>query len=151
MNEQEVLELKAQLEADYKRDSEAIDRVLAMLQRKSGVSPSAATQQQLIPASVPVPKSKPEANNGTERTPRVRGVLKATRELLSQLPSTFTSSEVREKLEEANPKFAGGKIKMDSLRGVLKLLSSEGLIKPVKEASGPNPAVYERVGRKSEA
>lgn len=46
---------------------------------------------------------------------------------------------------------AGGKIKLDSLRGVLKQLVAEGLIEPIKEASGPNPAVYMRVKRKAEA
>jgi hypothetical protein len=149
VNEQEVLELKAQLEADYKRESEAIDTVLAMLRRKGGASLPTATQSEPTPASIPVSQPKTESNNGAEREKRIRGMLKTTRSLLNDLPETFTSFAVRDKLEE-HPKFAGRKIKMDSLRGVLKQLVEEGLIKPEKEASGPNPAVYRRVPRTTE-
>jgi hypothetical protein len=141
VKEEEVLELKAELDAEYKRQSETIDNFLEMLRRrKNGVSLLAATQPS--PSSPRAPKSRLEANN-TERAKRVRGMLKATRSILNDLPETFTTFQVRDKLEEFRPDFKG-RIKLDSLRGTLNQLIDEGLMQQIEEGAGQKPAIYKR-------
>jgi|ERR1041384_4947331 hypothetical protein len=140
MNEAEVLELKAQLDADYKRRSEAIDIVLEMLHGKNGTS--------LIPSTPTKPAThrKPRTGENGERVPRVRGLLKATLDILPALPATFTRFDIIEKVEETYPKFKGN-IRPDSMRTTLKRLLEDGTLEVVEEASGPKPAIYRYVAK----
>lgn len=138
VNEREVLRLRAQLDAEYKKRVEAIDLVLQMLRSPNGLFPITATQP------TPPAKSQPKTVSNTEREPRVRGMLKATRNILNDLPETFTSFQVRDALELARPEFKG-RVKLDSLRGVLNTLAVEGYVEQIAAGAGPKPALYKRL------
>ena len=138
MNEAEVLELKAQVEADYRKQIETIDGFLDLLRRKNEASP--ATSTPIKPAT----HRKPRTGQGEERAPRVRGLLKATLDILPVLPATFTRLDIIAKVEETYPKFKGN-IRPDSMRTTLKRLLEDGTIEVVEESSGPKPAVYRYV------
>jgi hypothetical protein len=143
MNELEVQELKSQLEADYKKKSEAIEIVLGMLRSKNGNTPAKPT-----PANSSTPSRHRSSN--TVKGKRVRGVLSTSRLVLKDLPTPFTRIELLAKLEEVRPDFTG-KVTADSLRNTLNRLAEEGVIEVVEEASGTRPASYRLVGRKTEA
>jgi hypothetical protein len=143
--EEEVLELKAELDAEYKRQSETLDNFLEMLRRRrNGVSLLAAIQPS--PSPNPVPKPQPKTDSNTPREKRVRGMLKAMRSILNDMPETFTSFQAKDALEVARPEFKG-RIKLDSMRGVLNALIDEGWIKQIEVGVGPKPALYQRIKR----
>lgn len=153
VNESEILEMKAQLDAEYrqrkaqlyaqyKQASDGIEAMLSMLGRKTnGASPSPASEQ------VPTPEFQPhlKSDNHTERPKKARRLLAATREILDQLPDPFRTVQLKEMLEETYPESFAGKVKTDSLRGTLKQLADEGWIKQIAEGAGPRPALYKRL------
>jgi hypothetical protein len=141
VNEQEILALKAQLYADYKRDVETLDALLDLLRRRNGASHSPASEQ--VPTLETQPR--PKLDNHTERPKKARGILAATRAILDQLPDPFSTAQLKVMLEGAYPEQFAGKVKMDSLRGTLKQLADEGWIKQIAEGSGPRPALYKRL------
>jgi hypothetical protein len=139
VDEQEILKLKAQLYADYKRDVELLDGLLDLLRRRNGKSHSPVSEQ--VPTLEYLPRPEPE------RPKKARGILAATREVLDRLPDPFKTVQLIKMLEETYPEQFAGKLKRDSLRGTLKQLSDEGWIKQIAEGTGPRPALYKRLKR----
>jgi hypothetical protein len=153
VNESEILEMKAQLDAEYRRQkaqlyaeykqaSEGLEAILSMLRRKrNGASPSLTSGL----GSTPEPQPHPEPDNHTGRPKKARGILASTRAILDQLPDPFTTPQLGAMLEETYPEQFAGKINRDSLRGTLKQLSDEGWIKQIAEGAGPRPALYKHL------
>lgn len=126
MNEREVLALKRKLEADYRKESEAIDIVLNLLRRKN--SPNGS--------------KPPESVDGSaHQQRRVRGVLAAVKRLLPFLPATFDRTDVSEMLGDAEPDLAS-KVSLGNIRGTLRLLQQDKVIEVVTPSSGTRAAVY---------
>ena len=132
MKKDEVLELKAKLEADFQKKSEAIDIVLAMLQEKEAVKDPSYTPIQQQPATTPTDEPKKT---------RTRGLQKATRRVLPKLPADFTKFDVIDLLKQDYPVLAE-KMKPESLRGTLATLVDDGVLVVKRQAAGSRPAVY---------
>lgn len=145
MNEQEVLALKAKIEADFRKKAEAIDVVLGLLreQEQEPLPPMPPVSvgvlgQPLPPTYTLAPQVMPE-----QRAPkRTRGALDAAKSILYLMPPQFTKNHVFDGLREKNAELAT-RLKPDSLRGVMAGLVDGGLIEVVTPALGTRPAVYQ--------
>jgi hypothetical protein len=144
MNEIEVLDLKRQLEEEYKKDSDAIDRVLGLLRSRNGAAPinGSAPIEAAKPAvsAKTVPASRPNRSRHGQPT-RVRGVLSTVTRLLKDLPPIFNREDISDRLRQSNPAMAA-KVKPESLRSTIRQLVKAGVIELVEEASGPRLATY---------
>ena len=133
MNEAEVLNLKSQLDEEYKKDSDAIDRVLRLLRSRNGTAPVEATKR--------ASQKRQSQAKDSNKEPRVRGVQSAVIKLLKNLNPVFTREEIFDMLKVVNPAMAG-KLKPASLRNTMRQLVKAEVIEVVKEASLTGPATY---------
>jgi hypothetical protein len=133
MNEAEVLNLKLQLDEEYRKDTEAIDRVLRLLRSRNGAAPVEATK--------PASQKRRSQTKDSDKEPRVRGVQSAVIKLLKNLKPVFTREEIFDMLKVVNPEMAG-KLKPASLRNTVRQLVKAEVIEVVEEASATRPATY---------
>jgi hypothetical protein len=132
MNEREVLSLKRQLEEDYHKNTEAIDRVLRLLREKKEAA-IAGTGESSSSGTVD------GTNNG--RATRVRGVLALVEGFLKDLPEVFTRDDAFNRLKEVAPDKAL-KLNPASMRNTLRYLIKTEKIEVVDGASGSKGASY---------
>jgi hypothetical protein len=147
----QVLSLKANLEADYRKKSEAIDTVLEMLQEEEAAAGTPTAIPSVAPSNAATPDTgeptKPvrvHAPRAAERKPRVRGIQEAVRGLLPSLPEIFTGPAVRDAVR-ALPKFAGVDIRSDSVRVAIMTLVGEGLVEVVEAGTAGGATTYRRL------
>jgi len=118
----------------------------ALLARREKVLTELAQLNEMI-ATYQNESTKPEPKSVSQLLqikpkPRVRGVLAAARKAIDQLPSPFDKNQLLEKLVEIDGEFAHKKITGANIRNALRLLTQDGVIKVVSEATATTCAKY---------
>ncbi|MDQ3803088.1 MAG: hypothetical protein M3416_04455 [Acidobacteriota bacterium] len=119
----------SQAEADYRRDTEALEIVW-----------KAAREQQGHPAEVPASTKEPRAPAG-----RSTGIRKAIRDAYSEYTSDFNTDQVYDKVKLVYPD-----VKRQTVADALLRMATKGEIEPVTRGRGRRPAVYRPIRREGE-
>lgn len=173
MDIQEVVDLKKQVEEDFRKDTEAIDRVLALLERRkvsekvqdddsSELPPEQPSSKIQSKDDIPIvqpttrkidfaedEESPSVATNGNlngNKFGRARdsGVKGVAKQTIPFLDDFFTRKELLEKMEEKFPEWRG-KLTKDAMNGAVKRLLEDDLIAVHTRLGGKNPIVYRKV------
>ena len=139
MNEQEVRQLKADLDAEHEADLAAIDRVLALFARRAK-----SAQGTLFPSSAQVAESHNQ--NGAGPIPRADAssdsLIEIVRAILKTDPTkVWTVTSLKKEMEAACFKFAA-KNAHASLAKALRALHGRQQARLVRRGKGNRPNEY---------
>ena len=121
MTEKHILELRDDLDEQYKKDRETLDRMLDLVRRQ-----------------------EPNGSDEEESDP-TRGMLikdKIAYYVLS-IPNNFTMQDARKFIQEKDPRFAS-KLRPDALSAALYRMTKEGQVKIVIAKKGISAAIYSK-------
>jgi hypothetical protein len=168
MDIKEVLALKKQLEDEYRKDREAIDRVLVLLTKRGSdvqrpASRKAITKKQVNrslrsnalvrshEASQTLLLTGENGTNGDvgkKKVPfgreRDSGIRGAAKQAIHYVPLTFGRKDLIAAIEEHSPEWRG-KTTKDAMKGAVKRLLEDGLMEVVSPSAGKQPAVYRKL------
>lgn len=136
MDHQEVEALRRSREDEYRKDMDAIARVLRMLGEQTGTR----TEPER-PAPLPASDNGviPKADVNSETSPAV-----TVRQVLGDVPERFTIQDIRTHLEK---KFPGVDTSAGSVSPVLRRLVLQKKVAVEKAGKGSMPTIYRKLGQ----
>ena len=131
MDIREIEELRRTREAEYRKDLEAIDRVMRML------APQAPVKQPVDTTAIR--QTLTELRQEGAELDFSRSPAFAVRSSLSVVPENFSIEDVRAYLKTHFPSI---ETTAANLSPALARLAKQGLIEPIKKGSGKVPTIY---------
>ena len=164
MDAKEVLELKRRLEEEFRKDSEALDRVLALLS-KQGNTPATSTRSDRETPAIRSTRTEPPQNQSAEvsslfgeaipvrrktRRPsgfgreRDSGLIGIAKKALPFVPAVFGRKDLIRAIHDHFPEWRD-KTTKDGMNGAFRRLLGDRLVELKVKAAGKRAAVYHKI------
>jgi hypothetical protein len=153
INPEELRQMRRQIEEEAKKDLDALDRVAKLLDRSAAVrQPAIAVEHGSLTTQSDVVIDEPPLQEAAVISPkkpkaRARGLWKACRNVLPDLPETFNKNHLLSGLAQTYPQIREA-MSDASVRGILERFVIDGYVLRISVGKGNEVSIYQKIVQK---